>query len=227
MPRHYSNEFWDFSRSSVQIKLIQDHANDIISKIENQTAMLINKLMDEETESKTRIRNAEKDLLAKIKQNPHKWSSISLKLKMTTGTSSTPSVGVEIIKNSQYSENSGESVMRNLSNQNLQNEKSSDHKFTGPFHSDGEGTRWKTLGKIMIYKNFKLSLEWKMKSYPGDNYAFLRIGGWFGLSTRKADNGTGYILRLKQTNGLYNDNDRHDTNQEPFQIHMRQWLKEF
>ena len=113
--------------------------------------------MDEETESKTRIRNAEKDLLANIKQNPHKWSSNSLKFKITTETSSTPSVGVEILKKSQYSENSGESVMSNLSNQNLQNEKSSDHKFTGPFHSDDFG--WKTLGKIMIYKNFKLSLE--------------------------------------------------------------------
>ena len=145
--------------------------------------------MDEETESKTRIRNAEKDLLAKIKQNPHKWSSNSVKFKMTTETSSTPSVGVEILNNSQSSEISGESVMRNLSNQNPQNGKSSDHKFTGPFHSDGFGR--KTLGKIMIYKNFKLSLEWKMKSYPGNNYyyPFLRIGGWFGLSSRKADNG--------------------------------------
>ena len=139
MPRHYSNEFWDFSRSNVQIKLIQDHANDIISRIDNKTEILVNKLMDEVSESKTRIRNAEKDLLAKIKQNPHKWSSISLKLKMTTGTSSTPSVGVEIIQNLQSSEISGESVMRHLSNQNLQNEKSSDHKFTGPFHSDGVG----------------------------------------------------------------------------------------
>ena len=179
--------------------------------------------MDEETESKTRIRNAEKDLLAKIKQNPHKWSSNSMKFKMTTETSSTPSISVEILNNSQYSEISGESVMRNLSNQNLQNEKSSDHKFTGPFHSDGYGS--KTLGKIMIYKNFKLSLEWKMKSYPGDDWAFLRIRDWFGSSTRKADNGTGYILCLWQKNGL--SNGWHDTNQEPFQIHMGQWLKEF
>ena len=211
---------------NIRFKLIQDHANDIISKIENQTAMLINKLMAEETESKTRIRNAEKDLLAKIKQNPHKWSSNSLKFKMTTETSSTPSIGVEILENSQYSEISGESVMTNLSNQNLQNEKSSDHKFTGPFYSDGTGS-WKTHGKIMIYKNFKLSLEWKMKSYPGDNWTFLCIGDWFRLSTRKADNGTGYILRLCQNNGLYNNNFSYNTNQEPFQIHMEQWLKEF
>merc|ERR1712227_253112 len=101
----------------------------------------------------------EKDLLEKIKQNPHKWSSNSLKFKMTTETSLTPSVGVEILKNSQISEISGESVMRNSSNQNLQNEKTSDHKFTGPFHSDGLSLE--TLGKIRIYKNFKLSLEWK------------------------------------------------------------------
>ena len=168
--------------------------------------MLINKLMDEETESKTRIRNAEKDLLANIKQNPHKWSSNSVKFKMTTGTSSAPSIGVEIIKNSHIS---GESVMTNLSNQNLQSGKSSDHKFAGPFHSDGNGSRRKILGKIMIYKNFKLSLEWKMKSHPRD---FLLIGYWFGLSTRKADNGTGYILRLMQNNGLYNDKCNHDTN---------------
>jgi len=210
---------------NIQVKLIEDHANDIISKIENQTAMLINKLMDEETESKTRIRNAEKDLLSKIKQNPHKWSSNSLKFKMTSETSSTPSVGVEIQKNSQSSEISGESVIANLSNHNLQNEKSSDHKFTGPFHSDETGL--KTLGKIMIYKNFKLSLEWKMKSYPGNDYVFLGIGDWFYLSTRKANNGTGYILCLIQRNGLYNDNLWYDTNQEPFQIHMGQWLKEF
>jgi len=144
---------------------------------------------------------------------------------MTTETSSTPSIGVDILKNSQYSEISGESVMRNLSNQNLQNGKSSDHKFTGPFNSDGNSI-WKTLGKIMIYKNFKLSLEWKMKSYPG-GHAFLVIGDWFCLSTRKADDGTGYILRLSQKNGLHNDNTFHDTNQEPFQIHMGQWLKEF
>ena len=214
---------------NIQVKLIQDNANDIISKIENQTAMLINKLMDEETESKTRIRNAEKDLLSKIKQNPHKWSSNSMKFKMATETSSTPSVGVEILKNSQYSEISGESVMANLSNHNLQNEKSSDHKFTGPFHSDNGNmlSYWKTLGKIMIYKNFKLSLERKMESHPRSDWAFLWIEDWFGLSTRKADNGTGYILRLYQNNGLYNDNDYHDTNQEPFQIHMGQWLKEF
>ena len=211
---------------NIQVKLIEDHANDIISKIENQTAMLINKLMDEETESKTRIRNAEKDLLSKIKQNPHKWSSNSLKFKMTSETSSTPSVGVEIQKNSQSSEISGESVIANLSNHNLQNEKSSDHKFTGPFHSDGEGKRWKTLGKIMIYKNFKLSLEWKMKSYPG-NASFLWIGDWFGLSTRKAGNGTGYILCLCQNNGLYNNNLSYNANQGPFQIHLGQWLKEF
>ena len=222
---HYLNEFWYFHVQNAQIKLIQDHANDIISRIDNQTEILVNKLMDEVSESKTRIRNAEKDLLAKIKQNPHKWSSHSLKFKMTTETSSTPSVGVEILKNSQYSEISGESVMRNLSNQKLQNGKSSDHKFTGPFHSDGDD--WKTLGKIMIYKNFKLSLERKMKSHPGGNWAFVDIGNWFGLSTRKADNGTGYILRLKQNNGLYNDDYNHDTNQEPFQIHMEQWLKEF
>ena len=104
---------------NIQVKLIQDHANDIISKIENQTAMLINKLMDEETESKTHIRNAEKDLLAKIKQNPHKWSSNSMKFQMTTETSSAPNVGVEIIRNSQYSENSGVSVMRNLQRSDL------------------------------------------------------------------------------------------------------------
>ena len=121
---------------NIQVKLIQDHANDIISRIDNQTAILVNKLMDEGSESKTRIRNVEKDLLAKIKQNPHKWSSNSLKFKMTTETSSTPSIGVDILKNSQNSEISGESVMRNLSNQNPQNGKSSDHKFTGPFHSD-------------------------------------------------------------------------------------------
>ena len=185
--------------------------------------------MDEETESKTRIRNAEKDLLSKIKQNPHKWSSNSLKFKMTSETSSTPSVGVDILKNSQYSEISGTTVMRNLSNQNLQNGKSSDHKFTGPFYSDGNSI-WKTLGKIMIYKNFKLSLEWKMKSYPG-GYAFLVIGDWFclslKLSTKKADDGTGYILCLCQNNGLYNNNLSYNTNQEPFQIHMEQWLKEF
>ena len=101
-----------FFKIKSSIKLIQDHANDIISKIENKTAMLINKLMDEETESKTRIRNAEKDLLAKIKQNPHKWSSTSMKFKMTVGTSSTPRIGVEILKNSQYSEISGESETR-------------------------------------------------------------------------------------------------------------------
>ena len=179
--------------------------------------------MDEETEAKTRIRNTEKDLLAKIKQNPHKWSSNSLKFKMTTETSLTPSVGVEILKNSQISEISGESVMRNLSNQNLQNEKTSDHKFTGPFHSDKYGLYWKTLGKIRIYKNFKLSLEWKMKSYPVVSLKFLLIGDWFGLSTRKADNGTGYIFRLNQKNDLY----FYDTNQKPFQIKKGQWHKEF
>ena len=75
----------------------------------------------------------------------------------------------------------------------------------------------------MIYKNFKLSLEWKMKSHT--DWTFLWIGDWFGLSTRKADNGTGYFLRLKQHNGLFNC--YHDTNEEPFQIHMGQWLKEF
>ena len=88
---------------NIQFKLIQDHANDIISRIDNQTAILVNKLMNEGSESKTRIRNAEKDLLAKIKQNPHKWSSNSVKFKMTTGTSSAPSIGVEIIKNSHIS----------------------------------------------------------------------------------------------------------------------------
>jgi len=121
-----------------ETKIVQDHANDIISKIENQTAILINKFMDEETKAKTRIRDTEKDLLEKIKQNPHKWSSNSLKFKMTTETSLTPSVGVEILKNSQISEISGESVMRNSSNQNLQNEKTSDYKFTGPKNEKNE-----------------------------------------------------------------------------------------
>jgi len=204
-----------------ETKIVQDHANDIISKIENQTAILINKFMDEETKAKTRIRDTEKDLLEKIKQNPHKWSSNSLKFKMTTETSLTPSVGVEILKNSQISEISGESVMRNSSNQNLQNEKTSDHKFTGPFHSDGLSLE--TLGKIRIYKNFKLSLEWKMKSH--EEVGFLLIGDWFGFSLRKADNGTGYIFRLYQKNGLYNF--YNDTNKEPFQIEMGQWHKEF
>ena len=204
--------------------------NDIISKIENLTALLINKLMDEETEAKNRIRNTEKDLLEKIKQNPHKWSSNSLKFKIKTETSLAPSVGIEILKNSQISEISGESAMRNLSNQNLQNEKTSDHKFTGPFHSDGCGR--KTLGKIRIYKNFKLSLEWKMKSNHDIwimtfGFTFLWIGNWFDLSLRKADNGTGYIFELKQKNGLYNNYNRNDTNQKPFQIQMGQWLKEF
>ena len=41
-----------------------------------------------------------------------------------------------------------------------------------------------------------------MKSYPGRS-SFLWIGGWFGLETRKADNGTGDILLLCQKNGLY------------------------
>ena len=188
--------------------------------------------MDEETEAKTRIRNAEKDLLAKIKENPRKWSSNSLKFEMKTETSLTPSVGVEILKNSQISEISDESVTRNLSNQNLQNEKTSDHKFTGPYHSDENGYRCKTLGKIRIYKNFKLSLEWKMKSNHDIwimtfGFTFLWIGNWFDLSLRKADNGTGYILVLYQENGLYNNDNWNDTNHEPFQIEMGQWLKEF
>ena len=156
--------------------------------------------MNEETESKMRIRNAERDLLSKIKQNPHKWRSHSMKFKVTTETSSTPSVGV----------------------QNLPNGKWSDHNFTGPFDSDRNV--WKTVGRILMYENFELSLELKMKSF--DWGYFLRIGNWFGLSLEKADNGTGYFLRLLQKNGLHSDGWL-DTNQEPFQIHMRQWLKEF
>ena len=226
LTEHYLSEFWNFSGSNVQVKLIQDHANDIISKIENQYAMLKYKLKDEKIKAIIHIRDTEKDLLAKIKQNPHKWSSNSLKFKMTTETSLTPSVGVEILKNSQISEISGEPTMRNFSNQNLQNEKTSDHKFTGPFHSDRYGLYRKTLGKIRIYKNFKLSLEWKMKSNH-DGFTFLWIGNWFDLSLRKADNGTGYIFLLKQKNGLYNNYNRNDTNQKPFQIQMGQWLKEF
>lgn len=162
--------------------------------------------MDEQTESKNYIRNSEKDLVAKIKQNPHKWSSKSMKFEMTTETSSTPSVGVKLVKN--YD--------------------AADHKFilNGPFHSDGNEWQWKNLGKIRMYKNFKLSLEWKMNSYPG-NYEFFKIGNWFILSTRQATNGTGYILGLQQRNGLFNDGYLHDTNQEPFSIQMGQWNKEF
>ena len=58
-------------------------------------------------------------------------------------------------------------------------------------------------------------------------FTFLWIGNWFDLSLRKADNGTGYIFELKQKNGLYNNYNRNDTNQKPFQIQMGQWLKEF
>ena len=160
--------------------------------------------MDEGCYSKSRIRDAEKDWLAKIKQNPHKWNSKSWKFEMTTGISSTPSVGVKILKTF------------------------FDCNFTGPFNSDVNGVRWKTLGKIRIHKNFTLSLEIKMNNYPGNNWRFLLIGDWFGLAFRKADNGHGYILRLFQNNGLYNQGpDYNDTNQTPFSIHFGQWLKEF
>ena len=113
-----------------------------------------------------------------------------------------------------------ESVMRNLPNQNLQNEKSSDDNFTGPFHSFNCIVEWKTLGKIMIYKNFKLSFEWKMKSY--DAGGFFRIENWFYLVNKAMEP---FIICLKQDNGLYKD--CHVTNQVPFPIHMGQWLKEF
>ena len=85
--------------------------------------------MYEEAESKTCIRTKEKDLVAKIKQNPHKWSSNSMKFKMTTETSSKQSVGVKFLINSDHE---------------------SDHKFFGPFHSDGNEWQWKTLGKIRM-----------------------------------------------------------------------------
>ena len=56
-------------------------------------------------------------------------------------------------------------------------------------------------------------------------FTFLWIGNWFDLSLRKADNGTGYIFRLKQKNGLYNIDNYY--NHEPFQIEIGQWNKEF
>ena len=41
---------------------------------------------------------------------------------------------------------------------------SCNYKIAGPFNSD-EGNGWDPLGKIMVHKNFKLSLEWKSKRY--------------------------------------------------------------
>ena len=125
------------------------------------------------------IISAKHDLLEKVRKNPKKWNSRSLKFKIESGDDlSAPSVAVQLLR-----------VFYEIT-------------LPGPWTPNA--SLGLTIQRIRCHENFELSFEFMMVGH-NEGQILLTIGNWFGLNLKYPGENTIYTLQLKQANGLYDD----------------------
>ena len=138
---------------------------------------MITNLENEERVAKEKIRDAELDLIDKIKKDPIKWNSSNLKFKITESESaSNLSVGVQLL-------NTADEI-----------------KHAGPINPNMNS--WNIIQRINCYGNFELNFEFKIDRQANQN-SLLIIGNWFGLQFNRKIESSKYVLFMKQANGLH------------------------
>ena len=147
--------------------------NNAIREVECNVLILINKIKEEECILKTQIRNEERNLLSKVRENPVKWNSQNLKFK-TRQIATAAYLTVECLKQ--------------MSEFMLQRE------FTPVGHD------YNLIGKTSCHKNFNLAFECYF-----DKDGCIAIGEWFELNF--SAEGAFFVMFLKQSNGLFTNND--------------------
>ena len=145
-----------------------------------------------------KIKNEENVLMEKIKQNPEKWSSKSLKVKINSSESTAlANVGVEFLKFF------------------------SEVHAVGPFNRSG----YQIFGELSCFQSIELSYEFKLDAKDGTFLSIL-IGSWFGLVINVINPPLRYKLRLKLENGLFNDKSYQDTTNIEYPYTLEQWKQE-
>ena len=119
-------------RSQKNFEFFKDQTNDFISKMESKAAVMISKIQKDESEARTIIRNAERNLLIRLKTEPQKWHRNFLQFHLK---STEPTMNIEVGKNFYEFQRSGPITPQN---------------------------GWQNISQIDCYKNLQFEFEIKL-----------------------------------------------------------------
>ena len=156
-----------------------------------------------------RIKAAENRLLEQVRLNPKIWNHehMQYNIKTSRAVFVAPNIDLESETLDAFLESFWKSFCK--------------RELPGPISP----VDWHTvIGNIKCSPIFQISFECKNTSKG--HLGYCRIGNWFGLGINSKKAGT-YEVRLKQANGLFNDNNQYPTDSKDHYLNNKDWNKEF